>query len=53
MGLFKQFKDMKATLAAAPEMVEQAQEMSANAQAMLWRGLRVSSASGMVDSNPV
>ena len=26
---------------------------STAAQAMLWRGLRVSSASGMVDSNPV
>ena len=34
MGFFKQIKDMKATVAAAPEMVEQAQQMAANAQAM-------------------
>ncbi len=34
MGIFKQMKDMKQTLAAAPEMVEQAQEMAANAQTM-------------------
>jgi len=34
MGFFKQIKDMKATVAAAPEMIEQAQEMAANAQAM-------------------
>ena len=34
MGFFKQIKDMKATVAAAPEIIEQAQEMAANAQAM-------------------
>ncbi|HEY2804199.1 MAG TPA: hypothetical protein VGJ67_09830 [Actinomycetota bacterium] len=34
MGLFKQIKDMKQTVAAAPEMVEQAQQMAANAQQM-------------------
>jgi hypothetical protein len=34
MGMFKQFKDMKATVAAAPSMVEEAQRMAANAQAM-------------------
>jgi len=34
MGMFKQFKDMKETLAAAPDMVEQAQQMQANAQNM-------------------
>ncbi|MFL5766428.1 MAG: hypothetical protein ACJ758_01115 [Actinomycetota bacterium] len=34
MGLFKQIKDMKQTVAAAPEMIEQAQQMAANAQQM-------------------
>lgn len=34
MGLFKQMKDMKETIAAAPDMVEQAQQMQANATAM-------------------
>jgi hypothetical protein len=34
MGLFKQIKDMKQTVAAAPEMIEQAQQMQANAQQM-------------------
>ena len=34
MGLFKQMKDMKETVAAAPGMVEEAQKMAANAQAM-------------------
>lgn len=34
MGLFKQMKDMKETLAAAPDMVDQAQQMAANAQQM-------------------
>ena len=33
MGLFKQMKDMKATVAAAPEMINQAQQLGANAQA--------------------
>ena len=34
MGLFKQMKDMKDVVAAAPGMVEQSQQMAANAQAM-------------------
>ena len=34
MGLFKQMKDMKDTVAAAPGMIEQAQQMGANAQMM-------------------
>ncbi|MFL5737581.1 MAG: hypothetical protein ACJ76P_09610 [Actinomycetota bacterium] len=34
MGFFKQIKDMKQTVAAAPEMIEQAQQMQANAQQM-------------------
>jgi hypothetical protein len=34
VGLFKQIKDMKQTVAAAPEMIEQAQQMAANAQQM-------------------
>ena len=34
MGLFKQWKDMKATVHAAPEMIEQAQQLQANAAAM-------------------
>lgn len=34
MGLFKQMKDMKETVAAAPGMVEEAQKMAANAQVM-------------------
>ena len=34
MGLIKQMKDMKATVAAAPEMIAQAQRLGANAQAM-------------------
>ena len=32
MGLFKQMKDMKNVVAAAPGMVDQAQQMAANAQ---------------------
>jgi hypothetical protein len=34
MGLFKSIKDMKETIAAAPDMIDQAQQMQANAQAM-------------------
>ena len=34
MGIFKQIKDMKATVAAAPDMIEQARQMQANAQQM-------------------
>jgi hypothetical protein len=34
MGLLKDFKDMKNVVAAAPDMVEEAQKMAANAQAM-------------------
>ena len=34
MGLFKQMKDMKDMVHAAPGMVEQGQQMAANAQAM-------------------
>lgn len=34
MGLFKQMKDMKETLAAAPDMIDQAQQMQANAANM-------------------
>ena len=34
MGLFKDMKDMKNAVAAAPGMVNQAQQMAANAQAM-------------------
>jgi hypothetical protein len=34
MGLFKDFKDMKNMVAAAPDMIEEAQKMGANAQAM-------------------
>ncbi len=34
MGIFKQMKDLKQTVAAAPEMIEQAQQLSANAQQM-------------------
>jgi hypothetical protein len=34
MGLFKQMKDLKETVAAAPSMVEEAQKLAANAQAM-------------------
>ena len=34
MGFLKQMKDMKATVAAAPEMINQAQQLGANAQAM-------------------
>ncbi len=34
MGLFKQMKDMKATVAAAPGLIQQSHEMAANAQAM-------------------
>lgn len=32
MGFFKQMKDMKDTVAAAPGMIQQANEMAANAQ---------------------
>jgi len=32
MGLFKQMKDMKQAVAAAPGMIEQAQQLAANAQ---------------------
>jgi hypothetical protein len=34
MGLFKDFKDMKNMVAAAPDMIDEAQKMGANAQAM-------------------
>ena len=34
MGMFKQMKDMKKTVAAAPELVDQAMQMSAQAQHM-------------------
>jgi hypothetical protein len=34
MGFFKQMKDMKDMVAAAPDMVEQANQMQANAEAM-------------------
>ncbi len=34
MGLMKDFKDMKNVVAAAPEMVDEAQKMAANSQAM-------------------
>jgi hypothetical protein len=34
MGIIKGLKDMKATVAAAPEMINQAQQLGANAQAM-------------------
>lgn len=34
MGMFKQMKDLKATVAAAPGMIAQGQQMAANAQAM-------------------
>ncbi len=34
MGLFKQMKDMKTMVAAAPGLVDQAQQMQANAAAM-------------------
>lgn len=34
MGLFKQAKDMKKVVAAAPDMIEQANQMAAQSQAM-------------------
>ena len=34
MGLFKQMKDLKDTVAAAPDMIDQANQMKANAEAM-------------------
>jgi len=34
MGMFKQFKDLKATVHEAPEMIANAQQLGANAQAM-------------------
>jgi hypothetical protein len=34
MGLFKQMKDMKTVVAAAPGLIDQAQQMQANAAAM-------------------
>ena len=34
MGFLKGMKDMKATVAAAPGMIDQAQQMAASAQAM-------------------
>lgn len=34
MGLFKQMKDMKDMVAAAPGLIDQSQEMAANAQVM-------------------
>jgi hypothetical protein len=34
MGLMKDFKDMKNVVAAAPDMITEAQKMAANAQAM-------------------
>jgi hypothetical protein len=34
VGLFKDLKNMKETVAAAPDMIDQAQQMAANAQQM-------------------
>jgi hypothetical protein len=34
MGFFKQIKDLKETVAAAPDMIDQAQQMKVNAQQM-------------------
>jgi len=34
MGLFKQMKDMKTVVAAAPSMIQQSQALAVNAQAM-------------------
>lgn len=34
MGFLKQMKDMKATVAAAPSLIQQGQELAVNAQAM-------------------
>ena len=34
MGIFKSLKDMKDTVAAAPDMIDQANQMKANAEAM-------------------
>lgn len=34
MGLLKDFKDLKNVVAAAPDMIDEAQKMAANAQAM-------------------
>ncbi len=34
MGFMKQMKDLKATVAAAPTMIQQSQELAANAQQM-------------------
>lgn len=34
MGLFKQMKDLAATVHAAPDMIDEAQKLGANAQAM-------------------
>ncbi len=39
MGLFKQVKDMKNVIAAAPGLIDQANQMGDNAQAMQAQGL--------------
>lgn len=43
MGIFKQFKDMKNVVAAAPEMINQARQLQANAQSY---GLAAQQAAG-------
>ncbi len=39
MGLFKQVKDMKNVIGAAPGLIDQANQMGANAQAMQAQGM--------------
>ena len=57
MGMFKQFKDLKNTVHEAPEMIAQAQQLGANAQAQAaamqqGMGVPVAPAGGAVATGP-
>ena len=53
MGFLKQIKDMKATVAAAPEMVNQAQQLAANAQTLAAQQQAAAVAATQAASGPI
>jgi hypothetical protein len=53
MGLFKGIKDMKTTVAAAPGMIDQAQQMAANAQVMQAQMMQQAAAQQQVMNQPL
>jgi hypothetical protein len=52
MGLFKQMKDMKNVVAAAPDMIEQANAMAAQSQQMAAAQQQAAAATGAVPGAP-